>query len=369
MDYQKRLYSLGEILEEDSIDGILVEDPVDIYYLTGVQLSKGSLVVHNRGAHLVVDGRYFEACSQIHFLKVVLWAPNIIYDLLLDDLSHVKSFAFISNKTTYQRYLDLEKLVKRVLDEYSERELELMPSDDFVLQLRSVKNPEEVNLLEEVAELGSKGYDFVCSILKEGITELEVVRELDIFWKKMDAQGLAFDPIIAFGPGSSMPHYHPGRSKLKKGMPVLIDIGVVLNHYNSDMTRVVFFGEPDPKMKEIYEIVRSAQEAALKMCKPGTRAGDLDMEARIFITDRGFGENFNHGLGHGIGLEVHELPVIRSGTKYDSVVLQPGMAITVEPGIYLPQVGGVRIEDSIIITEDGYRNLTNRPKELKVIGG
>ncbi len=136
-------------------------------------------------------------------------------------------------------------------------------------------------------------------------------------------------------------------------MPVLIDIGVTLNHYHSDMTRVVFFGEPDPKMKEIYEIVKGAQEAALKICKPGTRAGDLDMEARIWITDRGYGENFNHGLGHGIGLEVHELPVIRSASQYGALVLQPGMAITVEPGIYLPKLGGVRIEDTVIITEEG----------------
>jgi Xaa-Pro aminopeptidase len=150
-------------------------------------------------------------------------------------------------------------------------------------------------------------------------------------------------------------------------MPVLIDIGVKLKGYHSDMTRVVFFDEPDPKLEEIYEIVRGAQEAALKLCKPGTRVGDLDMEARIWITDRGYGECFTHSLGHGVGLEIHELPVVRSATKHDSVVLQPGMVITVEPGIYLPKLGGVRIEDTVVITEDGHINLTNRPKELTII--
>jgi Xaa-Pro aminopeptidase len=367
MDYQKRLYSLGEILEEDSIDGIIIEEPIDIFYLTGIELSTGRLIVHSRGAHLIVDGRYFEACSEVHFLNVVLWDPDVLYDLLLDDLAHIKSFAFVGEKTTYQRYTDLKKIVDRVLQESPKRELELMPCDDFVLQLRSVKSPEEVERLAEVAELGSKGYDFVCDYLKEGVTELDVVRELDIFWKKNNAKAFAFDPIIAFGPGSSMPHYHPTNRKLEKGMPVLIDIGVTLNHYHSDMTRVVFFGEPDPKMKEVYEVVKGAQEAALKICKPGIRAGDLDMEARIWITDRGYGENFNHGLGHGIGLEVHELPVIKSASKYDSVVLQPGMAITIEPGVYIPKLGGVRIEDTVVITEDGHRNLTNRPKELTVV--
>ncbi|NGX58834.1 MAG: Aminopeptidase YpdF [Chlamydiae bacterium] len=367
MDYQKRLYALGEILEEDSIDGVLIEDTTDIFYLTGVELSTGRLIVHNRGAHLIVDGRYYESCSKIHFLTVVLWEPDFLTDLFLEDLSHIKSFAFCSEKTTYQRFLDLEKIAEVVHKEQPHRDLELMPSEDFVLQLRCVKNPEEVELLAEAADLGSKGFDFICSILKEGISELDVVRELIIFWRKNNAQGISFDPIIAFGSSSSMPHYHPSDKKLEMGMPVLVDIGVKLRHYHSDMTRVVFLGEPDPKMKEIYEIVKGAQEAALKLCKPGTRVGDLDMEARIWISDRGYGEYFSHGLGHGIGLDVHELPVIRSATKYDAVVLQPGMAITVEPGIYLPQIGGVRIEDTVVITSDGHRNLTNRPKEITII--
>ncbi len=367
MDYQKRLYALGEILEEDSIDGFLIEDPTDIFYLTGIELSTGRLIVHNRGAHLIVDGRYYEACSGIHFLTVVLWDQDILSDLLLDDLSHIKSFAFCSEKTTYQRFLDLQKIADKVHSEQSHRELELMPSEDFALQLRSVKNDEEVELLAEAAELGSRGFDYICSILKEGITEAEVVRELIIFWRQNKAHGIAFDPIIAFGASSSMPHYQPTENKLERGMSVLLDIGVKLNHYHSDMTRVVFFGEPDPKMKEIYEIVKGAQEAALEICKPGTRVGDLDMEARIWISDRGYGKNFSHGLGHGIGLDVHELPIIRSATKYDSVVLQPGMAITVEPGIYLPQIGGVRIEDTVVITKDGHRNLTNRPNELTIL--
>jgi len=367
MDYQKRLYALGEILEEDSIDGFLIEDPTDIFYLTGIELSTGRLIVHSRGAHLVVDGRYYEACSNIHFLNVVLWDQDILSDLLLDDLAHIKSFAFCSEKTTYQRYSDLKKIAEKVHGEQPHRDLELMPSEDFVLQLRSVKNDEEVELLERAAELGAQGFDYICTILEEGITEQEVVRELIIYWRKNNADGLAFDPIVAFGSSSSMPHYHPKKKKLEKGMPILLDIGVKLDHYYSDMTRVVFLGEPDSKMKEIYEIVKGAQEAALKLCKPGTRVGDLDMEARIWISDRGYGKNFSHGLGHGIGLDVHELPVIRSATKYDSVVLQPGMAITVEPGIYLPQIGGVRIEDTVVITKDGHRNLTNRSKDLTVL--
>ncbi len=368
MDFENRIYSLREILEEDSIDGILIENVTDIYYLTGIQVSVGKLIIHNKGAHFIVDGRYYEAIKdETKFLEVVLAEPDLLTGLLLEELAHIKSLAFCSEKTTYQRYTELQEVVDKVLKEDASRELEILPADDFVLQLRSIKSPEEIKRLSAAAALGSKGYDYVVDLLSEGITELEVARELDIFWKKHGSEGLAFDPIVAFGPNSAKPHHHPDNTKLQKGMPVLIDIGVKLSHYNSDMTRVVFFGEPESKMQEIYEIVKQAQEAALKLCKPGTRMGDLDMEARMWITDRGYGKEFSHGLGHGVGLEVHELPVIRSASKYDAVVLQPGMVITVEPGIYLGGLGGVRIEDAIVITEEGHSNLTNRPKELKVI--
>lgn len=164
-----------------------------------------------------------------------------------------------------------------------------------------------------------------------------------------------------------MPHYRAGNTKLKQGMPILIDIGVNYRHYHSDMTRVVFLGEPDPKLKTIYHIVEKAQKEALQLCKPGTLIGELDRAARGYIESQGYGDHFGHGLGHGVGLEIHELPNVRNKPPFNSMVLLPGMVITIEPGIYIPDIGGVRIEDTIVITENGHENLTERSKELNIL--
>jgi len=204
-------------------------------------------------------------------------------------------------------------------------------------------------------------------MLKEGISENELAIELEIFWKRRGSKAIAFDPIIAFGSNSSMPHYRVGQRKLNTGEAVLIDIGVNLNHYHSDMTRVVFFGDPDPKIASIYEIVLKAQELALENCRPGTPIAELDASARTYIEQKGYGENFTHSLGHGVGLEIHELPLIRSQSPGADTQLEEGMVVTIEPGIYLPGIGGVRIEDTVAITRDGYENLTNRSKELSII--
>ena len=157
-----------------------------------------------------------------------------------------------------------------------------------------------------------------------------------------------------------MPHYRAGPAKLKPNTPVLIDIGVVLAHYHSDMTRVAFFGAPPALIQTIYAIVEEAKARALAICRPGVLVGELDRSARDYISSKGYGDFFTHSLGHGIGLDIHEPPIIRDSGLYRTLPLQAGMAITIEPGIYLPGVGGVRLEDTIIITEQGYENLTEQ---------
>jgi Xaa-Pro aminopeptidase len=199
------------------------------------------------------------------------------------------------------------------------------------------------------------------------MTESEAALELDFFWKKRGGQGFSFDPIIAFGANSSMPHYRAGITPLKKGDTVLIDIGVMVNNYHSDMTRTVFFGEPHPEMRKIYNIVREAQTRALDAVKPGVHAGELDKAARGYIEAEGYGPQFSHSLGHGVGLEIHEWPFLRNRVPMADIPIKEGMCLTVEPGIYIEGLGGVRIEDSIIVTQEGYRSLTNRPTELSVL--
>jgi Xaa-Pro aminopeptidase len=222
--------------------------------------------------------------------------------------------------------------------------------------------------LRKAANLGTEGFEYLLEIIREGISEAELAVELEIFWKRKGSRGLSFQPIIAFGASSSMPHWRASSARLKKGDAILIDIGVHYHHYHSDMTRVVYFKEADPKMVEIHSIVQEAQQLALSLCKPGVKIGELDKTARDSITKRGYGAHFTHSLGHGIGLEIHELPTLRSGSPQSDLLLEPGMCITIEPGIYLAGVGGVRLEDTVVITESGYENLTKPSKDVRVVG-
>lgn len=355
--FKNRVKRLKTILSKEDCDGLLVDDTINLYYLTGLHLSAGKLLLHPEGVTLLVDARYYEHCKTASPFPVKLTDKSFTLKDLLSEIS-INQLAFNSDNTTYGEFEKLQKDLP---------ELKLKPIGNPTLKLRAVKDTEEIQTLREAATLGSEGYDYLIDLLKEGITETELAIELEIFWKRRGSKAIAFDPIIAFGTNSSMPHYRVGQHKLKKGESVLIDIGVNLAHYHSDMTRVVFFGEPDPKIVAIYEIVKQAQEKALELCKPGTPIADLDACARDYIAEAGYGENFTHSLGHGVGLEIHELPMIRNQKENALSKLEEGMVITVEPGIYLPGIGGVRIEDTVAITKEGHENLTNRSKELTIV--
>lgn len=357
-DYHQRLQRLQAILCEVPCDAFFVEDSINLYYLTGLELSAGKLLVHTRGAHLFVDGRYTEVCMKRSPFPVLPLEELKLETLLLTpEFDFIHILGFNSEQTTFKEYQQLVKATESL----SSR-LKLIPVDALVIEQRAIKDNEEINLLRQAADLGSQGFDFVCEILKEGISEEEVAMHLDIFWKQRGAKKVGFDPIIAFGTNSAMPHHRSGLSRLQKGDVVLIDIGVNYRHYHSDMTRMAFFGTPDPRIEEIHAVVAEAQQRALALCAPGITIGTIDRAARDFIASKGYGAHFNHGLGHGVGLEIHELPVIKSTAPFYGVTLEAGMVITIEPGIYLSGIGGVRIEDTIVITDSGcgYENLTRR---------
>jgi Xaa-Pro aminopeptidase len=210
--------------------------------------------------------------------------------------------------------------------------------------------------MKKSAALVWKGFEHIRRSLKVGVTEKELALSFEIFCRKQGAEKLSFDPIIAFGKNTAYPHYRAGDVKLKKDQLVLIDIGVVVDHYHSDMTRTVFFGNPDPRLVLLETVVKKAHAAALKLCKVGTKVGDLDKAARQVIEKAGLKELILHSLGHGIGLETHEFPRLKYKGEDQSTLLQEGMVITIEPGLYLPGVGGVRYEDTIVITSKGYTN-------------
>ncbi len=369
MSYIDRQENLRNILKSRSLDGVIIDDQTNLFYLTGLEMSSGRLLITAKASLLFVDNRYYEACQNQTAAQVYLTDKEPFSEILqTPDLNFIKTLGFDTENTSYKAFSDLEILMSKIKEQTSGRcNIKLVPVDNPVKILRMVKEAEEIKLLKNAGILGSLGFDYVISLLKVGIKEIEVVQELEIFWKKNGAKGIAFEPIIAFGPSSSMPHYRSGDRSLKNGDVVLIDIGVNLQHYQSDMTRTVFFGAPPEEISVIYPIVQRAQKLALEICKPGTLIKDIDEKAREFIQEQGYGENFTHGIGHGVGLEVHELPNMRYQTSLSTLELKPGMVITVEPGIYIPKIGGVRIEDTVVITETGYESLTNRPTDPQII--
>jgi Xaa-Pro aminopeptidase len=355
MNYFERLQKLQKKLQELQCDGLIVEDPVNLYYMTGISLSSGILIVHAQGGILLVDNRYEELCRRQSLYPVILSDETPFLAVLsFPELQHVRTIGFDAESMTFKRFQELE-LVLQKAGKYT-----LKPLNNPIQQLRMVKDREEIALLRAASALGYLGFEHVSSLLREGISEIELAVELEIFWKRRGGKSISFDPIIAFGANASMPHYRAGETVLKQNTEVLIDIGVSRAHYHSDMTRVVFFGKPDNKIKEIYAIVEEAQQQAIALCKPGIPVGDIDRAARGVIEKHGYGSYFKHGTGHGVGLEVHEAPWIRKKPPYCNLLLQPGMVFTIEPGIYLSGIGGVRIENMVLINETGCENLTKK---------
>jgi Xaa-Pro aminopeptidase len=353
MVLNKRLSSLSTLVSNLEADILIITNEKDLFYLTGMNLSAGALFATHNKQTLYVDGRYFESCAKNTPVETKLMKEHPLINFLEDNnFNDSMSFAFDSLSTNYKEFQKISTLLKKNNPSHS-----LVPLSSPTKYLRIIKSPEEQKVIAESCELACKGVDFVCSILNEGITEIEVARELEIFFLKNGADKLAFSPIIAFGNNSSKPHYTPGNVPLEKNQPILMDFGTNVNHYCSDMTRVVFYGDASDKMQEIYNIVLEAQLKSIQCLKPGVSTKEVDEQARSHIESAGYKEAFMHSIGHGIGLEVHEDPFFSTRSKSE-LLLEEGMVITIEPGIYLPEIGGVRIEDTVLITKNGCRVLT-----------
>lgn len=343
----KRIENLLKKIEINQ--AVQITEPVDIFYLTGMHLSAGTLLISHKVSALLVDGRYFEACKKDCPIPVFLAKEGLLFDLL----KSTDTLILDQDSTSYAAFLRWTASAKTA-------GITILPKENLVKQLRIIKDASEIDLLKKAADLGLEGFDYVKSLLRPGVKEREVAAELEYFWRKRGSEGTAFEPIIAFGANSAMPHYRASDAILKDTDIALIDIGVTKDHYHSDMTRVVFLGTPDSKLKEIHSVVEESLKAALTLLRPGTFLKDLDKAARDVLSKAGYAAYFTHSLGHGIGLEVHEYPLVKSSTPYGNVQLQEGMTITIEPGIYLPGIGGVRLEDTVVITKTGYQNLTER---------
>ena len=334
-----RVEKLQTLLKKTGFEGCLIEHPTDLFYLTGLELSAGQLIITETSTKLFVDGRYFEICKKEASFEVETSSVKA----LEASVKPLSSLLIDAENTTLSRYNALKKMFGR----------KLKFSDSLVKIARSIKDEKEIALLRKSAKLLWKGFQYISSKLKPGVTEEEIAKLFEIFCLKNGAERLAFDPIIAFGENSAMPHYRAGKRVLRKGDIVLIDIGIEVDHYRSDMTRTLSCGALAPKLLEMQRVVKEAHASALKKCRAGAIISSLDKAARKVMRSYGMEDLFVHSLGHGIGLDTHEFPRIRLG---ENTELEEGMVITIEPGLYLPGLGGVRYEDTVVVTARGFEN-------------
>jgi len=358
---QERLKIFREKLKKEKIeiDGFLVTNLKNIYYLSGFN-GEGTVLITRGKGYLLTDSRYAEqAKKESPEFEIVIDASTKKDARLLSlekivEKDKVKKIAFEGKNINYA---DFKK--------YSDRfqNVEFLPTEDFVEQTRMVKDREEIIKIKKAAQITTESIKEVFERIEPGIRELDIATELAYTMRKKGAQKEAFESIVVSGERSSLPHGKPSEKKISKGELITIDVGANYQNYNSDITRTIILGKENEKQKEIFSIVLEAQEKVFKSLKPGLKCNEVDSIARNLIEKKGYGKYFGHSLGHGVGLDIHELPRVSFN---DETVLLPGMVITIEPGIYLPEIGGVRIEDSVLITEEGYEILTWFPKILNL---
>lgn len=351
-----KLTKLRQQLEQQKVDALLVTNPFNRRYLTGFTGTAGVVLVSQKDAVFITDFRYTEqAEKEIEGYRIVQHTKTIIEEVA-DQLKamNVQTVGFEKDDLSFALYELYNKAI----------EAELKPVSGIVEDLRIVKTADEIAVLKQAANIADAAFEHIIKFIKPGITELDVSNELEFFMRKQGATSSSFSIIVASGLRSALPHGVATDKVIESGDFVTMDYGALYNGYISDITRTVAVGEPSEKLKEIYDVTLKAQELAVAKIKAGMTGIEADAIARDYIAAHGYGEAFGHSTGHGIGLEVHEAP----GLSFkSSTVLEPNMVVTVEPGIYLPEIGGVRIEDDIIITEDGNERLTFATKELLIL--
>ncbi len=354
----ERLALLRTELSRQGLDGLVVTGPANRYYLSGFTGSNGALAITHNAQFIFTDFRYLEQvaqeapaftlqqCAAVGLLpEVAKWLAECGLHRIGIEGDHLNVVGF--------------------------RELtQVIPQDRLVIQtglvegIRARKMPEEIDRISRAAAINDRAWVRLIPSIRPGASENDLAAELEYLLRREGADGMAFGTIAASGPRGALPHGAPSAKKIIAGELVVFDFGARLNGYASDITRTVAVGSLDEKGREIYRVVADAQALALEAIRPGLTGREVDAVARRHIQDAGYGDNFGHGLGHSVGIEVHEEPRLsRTGEQ----ALAPGMVVTVEPGIYLPGYGGVRIEDLVVVTETGYRNLTGSPKDLTII--
>lgn len=350
-----RLERIRLKMQVEKLNAFIVASPENRRYMSGFTGTSAMLVITLEKAYLLTDFRYIQqATAQAPDFQVVKTGSDI-YASLTALAPKTGKIGFEEESTTYADYLNLKEALPQA---------ELIPQSKILSELRSIKDAGELEHIRQAVKIADDAFAHILQFVEVGQTEEEISLELEFAMRRAGASGGSFDFIVASGLRSSMPHGVASSKKIQQGELLTMDFGAIYQGYCSDITRTLCFGEPTEKQREIYEIVLQAQKAGIAAIKPGIPGKEVDAVARKIITDTGYGDNFGHGLGHSVGLAIHENPRF---SLSEEQILEPGMVITIEPGIYIPDWGGVRIEDMAVITEAGCEVLTQAPKEFIII--
>lgn len=357
MNYARRLQLLRDLLSEHSVDAFLTTHLPNIRYLSGFSGSNALLIVSKTASYFLTDFRYAVQIQDEVVADEKIVGQGSLFHLASKRkiFSPLRTMGFESDHLTVEQFEQAKKAAGRK---------EFRPLRGIVESLRAVKEVEEIAVIQKAVDITDAVFKKILGLIKPGVTESDIAAEISYFHKTMGAQNDAFDTIVASGERSALPHGRASNRTIANGDFVTLDFGCVVDGYHSDMTRTVCIGKPKAEMKKVYSIVLDAQQRAIEAVAVGKKAKVVDAVARTYIASKGYGKYFGHSLGHGLGLEIHEPFRLSTASKN---VLRAGNVVTIEPGIYLPNNFGVRIEDVVVVRNGGCEILTSSPKKMIVL--
>ncbi len=356
MQIKERLERIRQQFAEKQIEAIWISQPENLFYLSGCEGLEGYLLITPQETFMATDFRYVEQaerqspqCDIFRIIgKMAEWFPRLFTNL------KIKRLGFESHHLSFAAYKQISDISTQ-----AQLDLDLVPIEGLVESLRMVKDPDEVEFIAQAAKITDSVLEYISQTIRAGMSEKQLAWEIEKFMREHGSQSVPFESIVQSGPNSALPHARPSDRVFGKGEPVVIDIGSKYNNYGSDLTRTFCVGQPDETFKKVYDTVLEAQLAAISNINSGMTGHEADAVARNIIAKAGYGENFGHSLGHGIGLVVHENPRVGPNS---TDVLTEGMIFTVEPGIYISGWGGVRIEDDVVVENGKLRVISSARK-------
>ena len=341
------------------VDGALITSEPCTLYLSGYSNDSAFILLTKDCALYFTDSRYTEEATAVcgDQAEVITVNGASVFDTISEYVQkfNIKTLGFEGRYVSYETYLKMQKAFDGV---------RLTSIDDFMDEARMVKTRDEISLIKKAAGINDKAFLRTLKKVKAGITEKQLSSELEYQMRKLGADGLAFTTIVAFGANTSKPHAHSGDTKLEEGMPVTIDFGCKVKGYCSDITRTFAFGDPGEDFKTVYEAVLEANLKGIEAVRAGIKAGDVDSASREYLRSKGLDKYFTHSTGHGVGVEIHENPYVKA---MSDTVLKKNMIITVEPGVYMEGLYGVRVEDLILVENDGCNVISRLDKKLLIL--